>query len=79
MAWVGGFFGNTIVWRGRKYYLRRDGRFEAGAGKPSGPVIAVEAAVLDGFGDVLGGHACPTRRCRRWCGLETRSVADGAV
>lgn len=26
--WVGGFFGNTIVWRGRKYYLRPDGRFE---------------------------------------------------
>jgi ceramide glucosyltransferase len=28
VGWVGGFFGNTIVWRGRKYYLRRDGRFE---------------------------------------------------
>jgi ceramide glucosyltransferase len=26
--WIGGFFGNTIVWRGRKYYLRADGRFE---------------------------------------------------
>jgi len=26
--WVGGFFGNTILWRGRKYYLRPDGRFE---------------------------------------------------
>ena len=26
--WVGGFFGNTILWRGRKYYLHADGRFE---------------------------------------------------
>ncbi len=26
--WIGGFFGNTIVWRGRKYYLMPDGRFE---------------------------------------------------
>jgi ceramide glucosyltransferase len=26
--WIGGFFGNTILWRGRKYHLRADGRFE---------------------------------------------------
>ena len=26
--WLAGFFGNTILWRGRKYYLQADGRFE---------------------------------------------------
>jgi ceramide glucosyltransferase len=26
--WIGGFFGNTIAWRGRTYHLRTDGRFE---------------------------------------------------
>jgi ceramide glucosyltransferase len=28
LAWIGGLFGNTILWRGRKYHLRADGRFE---------------------------------------------------
>lgn len=33
--WVAGFFGHTIVWRGRRYRLHRDGRFELIA--PIGP------------------------------------------
>jgi ceramide glucosyltransferase len=27
LLWCAGFFGNTVVWRGRTYYLARDGRF----------------------------------------------------
>jgi ceramide glucosyltransferase len=32
--WIAGFFGNTILWRGHRYRLYRDGRFELITGTP---------------------------------------------
>jgi ceramide glucosyltransferase len=36
--WLAGFFGNTIEWRGRRYRLHADGRFELLTSVPGPPV-----------------------------------------
>jgi ceramide glucosyltransferase len=28
LFWIAGFFGNSILWRGRRYILKRDGTVE---------------------------------------------------
>jgi len=35
LFWIGGFFGHTILWRGRRYQLFRDGRFQLMQSSPS--------------------------------------------
>jgi hypothetical protein len=39
---LAGFFGNTVVWRGRRYYLHSDGRLELRAKPADPPVIPTD-------------------------------------
>jgi hypothetical protein len=34
LVWISGFFGSTIDWRGRRYSLLPDGRFQLAASEP---------------------------------------------
>jgi ceramide glucosyltransferase len=51
LVWVSGFFGSTIDWRGRRYKLLRDGRFQfmESVSEPTGqasPALQAPAAVF---------------------------------